>query len=153
MSLPTIPSLDLRSILMTAGVGSTTLTGADWEVYSGNTPASPNQCIAIYDFGGIPNPKWLLDEVFVAIRVRGDKLDYVNTATKIQAVKDALLGMEETTAGNSSYKGCIITKDIFFEGYDDSNRPLFTLDCKLWREPANSTGSTSSSAETNRTPL
>ena len=147
MALPTLPSIDLRSILMTAGVGSTSLSGADWEVYSGNTPNLPNRCISVYDFGGIPNPKWLLDEVFVAIRVRGNKLDYVTTATKMQAVKDALAGLAETTVNNSNYRGCIITRDIFFEGYDDNNRPVFTLDCRLWREPTNS------STEGNRTAL
>jgi len=136
------PSQDLKDILVTAGLGTFAHGTEDstWGIYISKEPDEPNKIITLYDKGGSsPNPKWILDEPTVRIRVRGAKMGYQDAWTKIEAVKDALLGITPQTVNGTYYTGILMIGDITFIHYDDNNRPIFTSTWQVIREPATST--------------
>ncbi len=138
----TSPAEDFKSLLITATVGSTS-PDSDWGVHVSKEPTSPDRTITIYDTGGPePNPKFLLDFNTVQVRVRGNVNDYQTTHTKIQAVKDALLGLPKQTVNGTIFTGVWALTDIIFLKYDDNNRPVFVINWRTALEPASGTNRT-----------
>jgi hypothetical protein len=133
------PSVDIKDVLVTASVGTFASTSG-WSIRISKEPTSPDSTITVYDTGGFePSAKWLLDFPTVQVRVRGDKLDYVAAYAKIQAVKDALLGLPRQTVNGTVYVGVWQEGDIFSLGYDDTDRPLLISNFRIAREPASGT--------------
>lgn len=134
-------SEDLKDILEGDGVGTFASEAANvWSIRVSLMPTSPNRCIVIYDSGGAPpNPKFLLDEPTVNIRIRGNKLDYKATYAKALSVRDALLGRSPVTVNTTRYIGFFAASDVAFIGYDDNQRPLFSLNIRMYREPSSGT--------------
>lgn len=140
----TSPAEDFKSILLTAGVGSTD-PATDWGVHVSKEPTSPDRSITIYDTGGAePNAKHLLDFNTVQIRVRGDKSDYQVTYQKTIDITSQLLGLPKQTVNGTVFSGVWAVGDIIFLKYDDNNRPIFVSNWRTALERASST---------NRTPL
>jgi len=129
-------SEDLKDILVTAGIGTYAATSG-WAIYVSKEPKSPDTVVTLYDYSGAdPSPKFLRDNPNVQVRVRGAKEAYKAGWTKAQAVKDALLGLPGQTINATKYVGVWMQSDINFINYDDNNRPLFTLNFRITREPA-----------------
>lgn len=128
-------SEDIKDILVSAGVG---VFGASsgWCISVSREPKSPNTCITIYDNGGAsPHPNWALDELDIQVRIRGGPEQYQSAYDKVLSVRDALLGLPTQTVNSSEYVGVIMRGDFNFIEYDDSDRPLFTMNFIVWREP------------------
>lgn len=137
MSLPNVPDIDFRTELLTQGIGSTDFT-SDWSVFNGNEPSTPERSITCYTFQGpAPNPKFLLEEVNIHIRVRGKPNDYTVAYNKIQEIKDGFLGLAAKTIGGSKYVRFLLFTDPGFLGYTDNDQPIWTCDFQLTREPTN----------------
>ena len=133
------PSVDIKDILVAAGIGTFAGTSG-WGIYVSQEPKNPDSVITIYDSGGVaPNPKWLFDEPTVQIRIRGSEMAYVAAYAKAQAIKDALLGLTPQTVSGTYYVGVQMVGDINHIGYDDKSRPLFTTNWRIFREPASGT--------------
>lgn len=133
------PSEDIKDILVTAGLGTFEATSG-WSINIAKEPNSPNQAITLYDKGGAsPNPKFLLDEPTVRIRVRGRPGRYKGAHIKATAIKDALLGYTPQTVNGTAYCGIMMLGDINFIGFDDLIRPLFTTTWRVIREPSSGT--------------
>ena len=132
-------SEDLKDLLVTAGIG--TFAGhSTWGIYVSKEPDEPDGVVTLYDKGGSsPNPKFILDEPTVRIRIRGDKMEYIAAWDKAEDVKDALLGITPQTVNGTFYTGILMIGEILFLGYDDSNRPLLTTTWQVIRELATST--------------
>lgn len=142
----TLPSEDVRSVLVTAGVVSAT-PGNAWSVHIGHLPKSPNQVVAISDTGGLsPNPKWLLDYPSVQILIRGAANGYVETRNKAIRIKDELLGIVSQDVNGNRLASVTMAGDVAFIGVDQIERPMFSLNFRLIIQP-------SASADTNRQPL
>lgn len=135
-------SIDAKDMLVTAGVGTFAATSG-WSIHISKEPDGspfPNTTITIYDTGGPgPNPKWLLEEVSIQVRIRGDVNGFQNAWIKAQAIKDALLGKDPSTVNTTRYTGIYMDGDISFLMYDDSNRPIIALNFRTIREPASGT--------------
>ncbi len=133
------PSVDFKDLLSTAGVGTWQAT-TGWALAVSREPATPDQVVTIYDTGGQdPNAKWLLDNPTVQVRVRGSPNDYPATYAKAIAVKDALLGLTPQTLDSIDYVGVWMVGDVIFIGYDELQRPRFTTNWQITREPASGT--------------
>jgi hypothetical protein len=135
------PSEDLKDELISSavGVGEFAATSG-WSVHISKMPDSPDTCIALYDTGGFaPSPKWLEDYPTVQIRVRGTAGGYKAAWQKAIDARDALLGLPTTTLNNTIYQGVWVDSDVAFISYDDKNRPLFTCNLRISREPASGT--------------
>lgn len=140
------PATHLKNILVTGGY---TFGGsADWAVFIGKQPTSPNRCITLYDAGGLaPNPRWLLDYPQVQIKFRGGPNDYEVVWLKAKEVRDRLLGITSYTASNNDRIVHVNgIGDVAFTGWDDSVRPEFVTNFRMIIEPADD-------AVTHREPL
>lgn len=111
--------------------------GVGWRVFISREPADPDTVITLYDTTWRPpNPKWLLDFPGVQVRVRGSVSGYTAARVVAQQVKDALLGIEPHTRNGDYWRGIILGSDITFLMYDQIERPIFTLNVRLFVEPA-----------------
>lgn len=130
------PCKDIADLLVTAGVGTRTIT-ADWRITQGMTmEATPDRTIHVKDAGGFaPDPKWQHDRPTVQVMIRGKpgSAEYPTVQAKAQAVKDALLGKPGTTIGDTHYIGIWMIGDITPVGADDNGRPLFSCNFRLER--------------------
>lgn len=136
------PSVDLANHLAANSIG---VIGASsgWAIFVSREPDGsgiPDSVITVFDTGGFPaNPKFLLDEPTTQVRVRGDINQYISTFSKIQAIKDLLLGLPSQSIGGTFYTGIWVLGDILSLGYDDSNRPILVINFRIIREPASGT--------------
>jgi hypothetical protein len=132
------PAADIASILVSAGVGA--MGNSGWAIKIGLEPTTPDTAITIYDTGGYPpNPKWLQDNPTVQARIRGSVGGYPAAYSKALAVRDALLGFAGQAINGTNYAGIWCMGDIVSLGYDDSNRPIFTVNFRMVREPSSGT--------------
>lgn len=126
------PAEDIRSLLDSEGVDD----GGTWHLATGLMPESPAKAVATYDTGGPdPNSKWGFDRSEIQVRVRGDRQEYSTTYQKALAIKNLLLGRDNTTIGSTEYFLFIQVGDIIFLGYDDNYRPSFSLNWRIHRTP------------------
>ncbi|MHA1809369.1 MAG: minor capsid protein [Candidatus Heimdallarchaeaceae archaeon] len=124
------PSQDFKDILVDASIGT---FGTD--IFIGKEPDSPNACVTLYDTGGFPpqvNNK--LDYPTVQVRIRGEVRGYQNAYAKAENIKDALHAQGNITQGSTKYSIWCMS-DILFIGYDDKDRPLFTVNFRTMRAP------------------
>lgn len=139
------PSIGVKDILVSSGVGVFLPTTGTWTVYVSKTPPEPDRTITVYDSGGTaPNPRWLLDRPDVSVIVRGKT--YSETYDKAKQIKDVLLGRDAGTINGDRWLGIIQLAEIVFAGYDEKERPQFSLTFRIWIEPANN-------VDDNRDPL
>lgn len=129
------PSEDLKDLLVSAGAGTFAATSG-WGIYLGSEPTEPHQVLTLYDTsGGEPNPKFLLDQPHVQVRVRGNPNDQPGTYTKAREVLDTLLGLPRQSVNGTVYVGIWALNDPFLLEYDDNRRPVYTVNFRMWREP------------------
>ena len=132
-------SQDFKDILEDAGVGSFAATSG-WGIYISREPDGDNYqntVVTLYDTGAAdtPHPEIAFDEPMVQARVRGDVGGYPTAYDKILEVRDQLLGKYNFSQGGINYVGIWVTGDISFIGYDDSSRPILTVNFRAQREP------------------
>jgi hypothetical protein len=134
----TSPAQDAAAILVSAGVG---VLGAPsgatgWRIMVGRHVDLPDQQIALVDTGGSnSNPAFLLDEVSLQALVRGPKDRYDLGWQKAKDVKDVLLGRDPQDLTTSRWDGVTALGDITYMGADDNNRPLFSMNFRIFVEP------------------
>ena len=139
MAAPNSPADDLADYLVTQGAGALgSATG--WSMAVSFEADTPNTHITLYDIGGPPpNAHWLLDFPKVQVRVSGAVGGYSAAWTKIQEIKDILLGLTQTTLGGTLYVGVSLVGEVNFIAYDEPGRPLLTANFQIIREPSDTT--------------
>lgn len=121
-----------------AQLGSLVVGGSTgWVLKVGKTVAEPDQVIVMYDTGGqAPNPKWAVDFPTIQAMVRGKPNDYGTAWAKAREVRDALLGLDSVTIGSDRWVSVTCPGDVGFVGYDDSQRPMLSVNFRLIIEPS-----------------
>lgn len=132
----TSPAMNAKNILVSKGiVRETDPTATEWLVRIGKMPESPDQVVTVYDTGGFtPFTKWQLDQPTIQVMIRGDKNGYENAWNKALEVKDILLGIEPLDIDEVHWSGATMLGDIAFLKYDDSDRPLFSANFRIFLE-------------------
>lgn len=126
------PSIDIKDYLVSAGIGSFAATDG-WAIYVSREPVSPDTCITLYDTGGFePHYGGYAENPTVQIRVRGAPNGYPAAYNKINEIKKLLLS-GSFVVNNTKYLAWL-AGDIVLIGYDESSRPIFTLNLRLTRE-------------------
>jgi hypothetical protein len=128
------PADQLASIVPT-----TVLEGATgWVTKIGKITPEPDKVAVFYDTGGSnPNSRWLLDYRSVQCVVRAPPSEYSTAYDKIQQVRDCLLGITSLTLGSGDrVDGITMMGDIAFINYDDQQRPTFSVNFRVFWEPA-----------------
>ncbi len=126
------PAEIVRQLLIDEGVGS---DGGTWPVYSTNEPATPDNCITVYDTAGTSSGRAMIDGELlgyfgfqVRIRAKTHTIGWL----KAYAVQFALVGVYQKTVhiGSDTYfVHCIARiKDIMVLGKEPTGkRSLFTV--------------------------
>lgn len=132
----TAPSVHIKNVLVTAGVG-TYGAASGWCIRVSRLTDAPHTQVVIYDTSGQPpNPKFLLDFPGIQVMVRGAPDTYEATFAKMKEVKDALLGIDSQNIGGDRLDSITGLGDIIFMQYDEKNRPQFVANFQLILEPS-----------------
>lgn len=133
------PAVGIKDLLVTAGVG-TFAALAGWGIYVGQQPTDPDTVVTVYNSGGKnADPKFLLQEPHIQVRIRGAANGYVAAYDKAAEVQDELLGIPSQVVNGDQWDGITAIGDINPLGYDESQRPMFSVNFSLIIEPASGT--------------
>ena len=121
------PSVDIADLLVLSDSGLDLIQGTD--LFIGQEPESPNECATIYDRPGFApeNIVETYDKPGFMIRIRGEKNDYIGAYKIAQDIKAYLHKIANQTVNSTRYIGIWAEGDANLIGYDDNNRPVFTL--------------------------
>lgn len=137
------PSEGIKDLLVTAAVGVFN-AASGWSIHISRQPDGPDQALTIYDTSGNgSNPRYLLDFPGIQVRVRGAQQGSVAAREKCTDVLNALLGLPSQTIAGDLWVAIWQSGGIIFLGYDDKDRPQYTLNFLLAIEPTAGTYRTS----------
>lgn len=124
----------IKDILVAQGVGVFKPDAAltDWNIVISRFDKVPNRMIVILDTAG-PPPEPGLDINYpgIQVAVRGEPNGYVDTMTKCMQIRDVLLGRPSETVNGDVWASITMSSDIIPLGYDENERPQFTLNFQL----------------------
>jgi hypothetical protein len=130
--------LGFRDLMVNANLGTFEATSG-WSIHIGKMPKTPDTAILITQGPGLsPNPKWLLDYPTVQVRVRGSQGSYESARAKAKDIKDLFLGFSSADVNGDRWVSITMLSDIAFLGYDDNERPEFSINFLMIVEPATS---------------
>ncbi len=133
------PAVGIKDLLVTAGVGVFAATSG-WGIYVGQQPSDLDTVVTVYNSGGKnADPKFLLQEPSIQVRIRGAANGYVAAYDKAAEVQDELLGIPSQVVNGDQWDGITAIGDINNLGFDESQRPMFSLNFSLIVEPASGT--------------
>ena len=123
------PAIDVKDVLDDAALGT---FGTD--LFVSKLPDSPDACVCVFDTGGFaPESGYVYERPTVQVQVRGAVGAYEAAYNKAVAVKNALHDLHNQSWGVSRYIGIWAMSDVLHLGYDDKNRPLFSVNFRIHR--------------------
>jgi Bacteriophage minor capsid protein len=129
-----IPSEGIKNILVenSIGVFQPNAVITDWVIVISRLRDLPNKMISILDAGGRePEPGLDINYPAIHIIVRGEPDGYVDTYNKCLDIKDVLLGRKTEIRGGDTWASVTMPQDIIPLGYDENERPEFSLNFNL----------------------
>lgn len=127
------PATDIGDMLdaSDAGLGLTFAI----DLFVSEMPDSPDKCVCIYDTGGFDPLATTerYEKPTVEVMVRGDKMGYVAGWKLAQDIKDTLHKLHNEIWNSTKYIGIWCVGDINHIGYDQSQRPLFSINFRIHR--------------------
>lgn len=102
-----------------------------------NQPTSPDQCLTLRDASGFDSDrtldKYIWDKLSVQVIVRGKKNKIIEAEEKAIEIKNFLDYTTDIILNSTTYSSIMIVGNILPLGYDDSDRPEFSLNFKVER--------------------
>lgn len=134
------PAVGAKDLLVAAGVGVYAVApGANFLIVLSRLKDQPDKQIVLYDTGGQdPNPQWLLEYPTIQATIRGVSDGYVAAYAKAREVFDVLVGLPSQDLNGDRWVSVTSLGGINNLGYDDKDRPKFTINFRLIIEPATS---------------
>lgn len=127
------PSEDIKDILVDQSIGTFKAT-TGWSIQISKMPDSPDTCVGVFDQPGLePETKFRYDRPGVQVLIRGAKMGYVAAYAKAEDVKEALHGRDNEAWNGTRYLQILAESDPIPMGYDDNNRPLFSVNFLIHR--------------------
>ena len=126
-------SEDLASVIDTSAIGLS--LGAN--LFVSQVPESPDECVALIDQGGFaPELNYVYEKPSLQVIVRGARGPYPPAYALAKAVADALHGLHGQTISGTRYVLVYQESDIFSAGYDESHRPMLSVNFGIHRTDA-----------------
>ena len=129
------PATDIANYLEISGIGTVgTDIFIDKMPEEGNRPLTPT--MTVYNTGGFDpavNFHRKHYQPTVQIVIAGKPGDYVATETKALAIQEKMTDPVSFAAAPFDYYGSYQQGDTVFLGYDENNRPEFSLNFRLFR--------------------
>jgi hypothetical protein len=99
-----------------------------WPVRIGRQAGTSARSIAIMELpGSAPEVKVAINYPSLQLLVRGDKTEYAVTRDRAQALFEALHAIDTPDTDFPELTACLAIHDPGFIGYDDLERPMFSL--------------------------
>lgn len=125
---------EVAAFLQTSAVGT---LGTD--IFIGEIPKGDDLIIVLFETGGMAsdhthdgardvNPG-------LQVRIRGKRNGYKAGREKATEVDNLLDGLTNTTLGTHMYKFIFATQQPMFTGYDSTDRPNWTQNFRICRDP------------------
>lgn len=127
------PGTGIVELLAALGVGNIA-PHATWPIYESQFPTDDNvaRCIVVREVGGrSPEVKLAIDYPSVQVLVRGGAQDYMATRAKIEEVFLALQAVPSGPVAYPELTSCVTRGGRTFVGYDEVNRPVWSLNFDL----------------------
>lgn len=100
--------------------------------YVNEEPASPNNCVTIYDTGG--SDPMIVDDIYSpTIQVRVRNLSSPAAYAKQYQIRDILVAARNKIINSTDYVAMWLQGDIISIGRDENNRYILTSNYKLMR--------------------
>ena len=128
------PSVDIVTILSQSAVAIGTF---NTDLFVGEEPSGEkvqDAIVTIHDTGGEGRDANVdIHHPTIMARVRGAVNGYLVAYTKSESIVTALHALHNETHGGSRYIQIFAQSDILFNGYDEKNRPIFTINFSIQR--------------------
>lgn len=128
------PAEDISTILVLSSSVTGLTEGTD--LFISREPSKPDVVVSIFDTGG-GEPQSTAERYefpTVQVRSRGTAITgYADAYAKLELIKLALHKFANQTIGGTKYIGIWASSDIIPLGYDDNNRPMFSLNFRIHR--------------------
>lgn len=125
------PSIDIADLL--EGETSLGLSIAG-NLFVSEMPEKAGLVVSVYDSGGMPQEvNYSYKRPNVQVRVRGAVGKYEDAYNMAQDIQDFLLAQRRPVVNGSLYIGIWALSDVQFVGYDESHRPLVTVNFRMDR--------------------
>lgn len=125
------PSEGIKDLMVAGSLG---VFAADtgWAIRISRQKDSPDSLITIYDTAGlVPEPGLDINRPGIQVVIRGDQNGYVACYAKCEQIRDLLLGLPSQTINGDLWASVVMTSDIISLGYDEKDRPEFSLNFQL----------------------
>lgn len=131
---------DIKDMMIDSslGIGEFAATSG-WSIYLTQMPDddnTPDTCIAILDTGGSapdPDPDKNIGNPTFQVLVRGGKMGYQTAWDKAREIIVGLHGVHNETWNGTRYIQIFAMSDILSLGYDESQRPLLSINFSVMR--------------------
>lgn len=118
------PAFDIASFLRTESVETV--------IYVNEEPASPNNCVTVYDTGGAD--PMVVDTVYSpTIQVRVRNLSSPAAYAKQYQIRDILVAGKNEIINSTDYVAVWLQGDIISIGRDENNRFILTSNYRIMR--------------------
>lgn len=124
-------SEDIKDMLEDSGSG-TGLTFAT-DLFIAQMPSSPDKCVCVYDTAGESPGYNDYYKLGIQIVVRGDKEAYLDAYDLANTIQVYLHEKNNETWNSTRYIGVWGEGDILFMGWDDNQRPMFSINFRVHR--------------------
>lgn len=125
------PSEDIKDIL--EGESALALTFTE-DLFIGQMPETPDNCVCIYDTGGYPGESdYVYQRPTLQVKVRGDRGAYKLAHQLCQNIRDVLHALHNVTLNGARYIGIWQESDVMSLGPDELHRPMFTINFRIHR--------------------
>ena len=114
---------DIKTILVEEGICLAN------SIHLTRMPETPDSVVSIIDQPGSP-PERLLEDYYkpmVQILVRGNRNKYSETKAVADSIFGFLYKCGSVLIGTTNYVGFVPTSDMIWLGYDQSDRPVFSM--------------------------
>lgn len=127
------PSKDLAILLAASSTGLTLGT----DLFYSREPdgaSIADKIVTVLDTPGLdPATYTTLLAPNAQVRIRGNAGEFDDSFTLAETVRNTLHAVKNTTVGGTRYIHIIATSDLNWLGYDDNNRPLWTINFRILR--------------------
>lgn len=127
------PSIDIQTLLAASstGLASGTDLFVSLEPDGGNIA---DKIVTVFDTGGLEPATYVtLLSPNIQVRIRGERGEFEEGYALAELVRDTLHAVSNTTVEGTRYIHIIASTDINFLGYDDNNRPVWTVNFRIMR--------------------
>lgn len=124
-------SKDIRTLLESSELGL--VLGVN--LFIGQEPKAPKECVTIFDTGGAP-PAMTLDGnayYYSHCQIRSRSTEYYKAQELLQRIAESLNGRGQEAINGTLYSSITLANEVTHLDYDDAGNPRFFINLSIQR--------------------